>query len=690
MTFFRLARPAPLGFALALLAAAPLSAAVSIVTTSLPSATVGVFYSTGFTVSGGVQPYSWSATGNLPPGLSVSSGGSIIGTPTSAGSFSFTLSVRDAQGANASRFFTIAVSGPSLTIKTASPLPAGSTGQPYSVSFSVASGSPPYRWTAGTGLPPGLTLDANTGALSGTPAAGVFTFSVQVTDSAQATASANFSLTIAASPLTITTAPPLFTGTVGIAYSQPLSAAGGKMPYTWTIASGNTDGLTLDSATATLRGTPQAAGSFDLVVRVIDSTGASASKLFTLVVNPPVLTILVSGTLPAGAVGVPYSQKLPVAATGATPPFHWTASSLPPGLSFSGDELTISGTPTDAGTFTFTVQASDSTGHTGSRQLSLMITPPALTITTGRQLPDGSLKVRYSTSLAAIGGSQPYTWSAAGLPAGLSIDASSGVISGTPTAGGPFAIAITVSDSALTRASDRFTLNISLPPAPAVSVSGLPATANAASQYPIQVTLASAFPAPITGQAVLTFSPESGPADKTVQFASGGTTSNFSIPAGATTPAGDVPLAIQTGTVAGTIGVSIRLQAGGVDITPAPAPAVSAAIGRAAPVITDVTVTRAAGTLMLSVSGYSTSRAVTQATFTFAAVSGQTLQSAASSLRLSVEPLFSAWFQDPANGTYGSQFVLNQPFMIQGDSNAVLPQSVTLINSLGSVTYELK
>ena len=680
--------------ALALFATAPLFAQLSIPTTSIPNGTVGKPYAVGLTVSGGSAPYSWAATaGTVPPGLTVTNGGTIVGTPTVAGSYGFTVTVTDARQATAVRTLTVTIAVGSVSIAT-SALPVATANQPYSMPLVTSGGTPPYHWAAGTGFPGGLTLDPQSGVISGTPtAAGTFSFSVQVTDSVQATSTGNFTLTVNPAPLSITTVAPLFAGTVGVPYSQPFAAAGGKTPYTWSIASGNTGGLTLDSASGTLRGTPQAAGTFNFVVQVVDSAGATASASFSVVVNAPVLTIAVGSALPAGIVGAPYNQQVPVVATGGTAPYQWSlapGSSVVPGLSFDGNALTLSGTPTTAGTFSFTVQVADANRSTASKSLSVTIAPPALTITTSRQLPDGALNAAYTASVAAVGGALPYTWSATGLPAGLSIDPSTGTIAGTPTAAGNFPIAITVTDSALNHYSDRFTLNINLPTTPGVTISGLPATASPAQQYPIQVTLASTFPAPITGTAILTFSPDTGPTDQTIQFASGGTTATFSIPAGATTATSDVPLAIQTGTASGTINISIRLQAGGIDITPLPAPAVSTQISRAAPVITSVQLTRSSGSINVVVSGYSTAREVVQATFAFGASSGQTLQSTASSVSVSVETLFGNWFQNPANSAYGTQFVMTQPFTIQGDPNAVLLQSVTLMNRVGSVTYQVQ
>ena len=679
-----------------LLIALPLLAQ-TITTSSLPPATVGQLYAVGLSAVGGAQPYTWSYTGNLPPGLTLSSGGTIAGYPTTPGIYAFTVTVRDASQGSSQRTLSIAVAGGSgtstLSITTSSPLPSATAGQSYSASLTATGGVPPYQWLVGTGFPAGLTLNSQTGSISGTPSsAGTFNFAIQVTDAAKATATGSFTLTVNPTPVLITTVPPLFAGTVGVPYSQPFSASGGKLPYTWAVLSGNTGGLTLDSSTGVLHGTPQTAGTFTFVVQVSDATGAANAGTFSVVVNAPVLTIAVAGSLAPGKVGVPYVQLLPVTATGGTPPYQWSLAngSAVPWMNFDPNGPTVSGTPTAAGTFSFTVQVTDANQQTATRALSIVINSPSLTITTSRQLPDGSLNVPYTATVAALGGAPPYTWSATGLPTGLSMNSSTGAIAGTPTAAGNFGVAITVSDSALANAADRFTLNIKLPPAPAITASGLPATAAPATQYPIQLTLASAFPAPITGQAILTFSPDTGPADQTVQFASGGTIANFSVPTGTTAAVSDVPLAIQTGTTSGTINISFRLQAGGIDITPVPAPAISSQIPKAAPVITSVQVTRSSGNLSIIVSGYSTAREIVQATFNFAAASGQTLQSSASAITISVETLFSNWFQNPANSPYGTQFVLTQPFSVQGDANAVVPQSVTFTNRVGSTTQSIQ
>ena len=576
----------------------------------------------------------------------------------------------------------------SLTITTTSPLPAATVGQAYKVTFTASGGTPPYQWAAPQGLPTGLTLDTKTGILSGKPASsGVFSqISIQVIDSAQNGATGSFSLTINPAPLTITTVPPLFTGIVGTLYVQTFSASGGVGAYRWSIVSGDTGDLKLDPVSGTLQGTPQIAGTLSFTIRVTDNAGTQVSQAFTVTINPPTLGITTSAALPGGAVGTAYSQKF--SAVGGTPPYTWslTQGSVP-GLTFSVSQATLSGTPTTAGSYTFTLQAADSGGLTATRAFSVTIAPAALTITSATQLPDANLGAPYSFHLAASGGVPPYTWSANGLPAGLSLDAASGLISGVINAAGALSFTIRVVDSASANATNLFHLNVSLPALPSIQISGLPTNADPAQQFGLQIFLGSAFPVALSGQAILTFTPDSGNGDGTVQFAGGGTTSTFTVAAGTTAATSTPSLALQTGTVAGTITVSLRLQAGGLDVTPSPAPAATTHINRAAPVVQKATLTRTSGGFNIVITGFSTAREVTQAVYSFTAASGQTLQT--SQVTIPLDTLFGSWYQDPANTVYGSQFVLTQPFSIQGDANSVIPQNVTLTNRVGSVTANI-
>jgi hypothetical protein len=152
-----------------------------VTTLALPSGIVATPCSQSLSATGGVQPYSWSLTsGNLPPGLGLSSAGVIFGTPTEAGSFSFTVQVSDSTSPaqTATRMLTLQIVEP-LAITTTSPLPAGTVGTAYSITFTAQGGTPPYAWQSLGSLPPGLRLNRMTGVLSGTPTkAGAFTLTI--------------------------------------------------------------------------------------------------------------------------------------------------------------------------------------------------------------------------------------------------------------------------------------------------------------------------------------------------------------------------------------------------------------------------------------------------------------------------------------------------------------------------------
>jgi hypothetical protein len=552
------------------------------------------------------------------------------------------------------------------------------------VALVATGGTEPYSWVATAGLPPGLTINASTGLISGTPTtAGLFNFGVQVSDSKQL-AARGYALTINPAPLTITTVPPLFNGIVGTPYSQTFSASGGVKPYAWSILSGDTGNLKLDPGSGTLQGTPQAAGTLTFTLQVADNAGARASSTFSLTITPPTLTIITAASLPAGTVGINYSQTFAV--VGGTPPYTWSLNSdAVPGLTFDPNQATLTGTPTTPGNFTLVLQARDSGGLTTTRSFSISINAATLTITSPTQLPESILGAQYSYQMTASGGVPPYTWTANGLPDGLSIDSNSGLIAGSVAAAGTFSFAVRVIDTARLSVANQFRININLPSVPSVNISGLPAVVDPMQQYSLQIGLSAPFPVPLSGQAILNFSPDVGGGDGTIQFATGGTTANFSILPGTTTAT--APLAFQSGTVAGTINISLRLQAGGLDVTPPSAPAVTAHLEQAAPVIQNATVSKTSNSITIQIAGYSTAREVTQAVVTFSAASGQTLQ--VSQITLPVDSLFGAWYQNTANNAYGSQFILTQPFSIQGDAGAVLPQSVSLTNRKGTATFKL-
>ena len=205
-------------------------------------------------------------------------------------------------------------------------------------------------------------------------------------------------------------------------YSATVAATGGTTPYTWS-ATGLPANLTINSSTGAISGTPTAAGTSSVTVTVTDATSPthlSASSTLSLTIGPAFS--ITTASLPAGSAGVDYSAT--VAGVGGTTPYTWSATGLPANLTINPTTGAISGVPAASGTSTVHVTLTDSTTPTHmsvSKDLTLTI-GTGLAITT-TFLPGGFSGFAYSTTVAATGGTLPYSWTATGLPAGVTIDA---------------------------------------------------------------------------------------------------------------------------------------------------------------------------------------------------------------------------------------------------------------------------
>jgi uncharacterized protein YhjY with autotransporter beta-barrel domain len=370
-----------------------------------------------------------------------------------------------------------------VTVGPAS-LPAATAGSAYSQTLSASGGTAPYTFgvSAGT-LPAGLSLDA-AGVLSGTPTgSGSFNFTATATDSGGSPTSGNrvYTLTVASPTLTLP-ATTLAGGTAGQAYTAAINqATGGIAPYTYTLSAGALPaGVTVNSATGTLSGTPTVAGTYAFTLSATDSTtgtAGQASQSYSLSIVSPTLSIAPS-TLPAGAVGTAYSQTL--SASGGTAPYSYalSAGALPGGLMLTAGGM-LSGTPSVAGSFAFTVTATDSTAGVAAQAsyaYTLNIASPTLAIAPAT-LAAGTVGTAYSQSLSASGGTAPYSYSvsAGTLPTGLTLTAA-GVLAGTPTAAGSSAFTISVTDAGSVSAAQAYTLAIASAVSAPVAVNDTGAT----------------------------------------------------------------------------------------------------------------------------------------------------------------------------------------------------------------------
>ena len=246
----------------------------------LPNGAEGSVYRETLTASGD-PPYRWEiSAGNLPSGMQIDEDrGILLGTPSESGTFNFTVSVR------AGGFFPgqgqILYSLTILEELTAdTTVPNARVGQAYDHTFVAAGGVPPYQYAL-IGLPGGLTFDAQTATISGTPLVDKTSINLQltVTDSGdpQQTVQNAIQLTVKPQPIAITT-DALPDGQVGIYYSTTVQAENGASPYTWTITAGilpagatSQQNVRLDATTGVISGTPAESGTFAINVKVTDS-----------------------------------------------------------------------------------------------------------------------------------------------------------------------------------------------------------------------------------------------------------------------------------------------------------------------------------------------------------------------------------------------------------------------------------
>jgi hypothetical protein len=334
----------------------PVSPPPTITTTSLPAGDVGTFYSQTLTKTG--QPGTWSRTsGSLPGGLSLSSStGKISGTPTTGGTFSFTVRYTESSpySGTVSKALSIKVNtGP---VVTTSSLPDGKRGVAYSTTLTKTGAA--GTWSA-LHLPSGVTLDPNTGAISGTPVVeGDFTVAVTFTETTSGKkAYASLPLHIATSPPPVITTTTLPDGVKNSAspYSATLQETSDSgLSGVWSVTQGALPpGITLDASTGALSGTPTASDDYQFTVTFTETAAqTSDSQALVLHVSPaansPVIT---TTTLPNGTVGVAYSATVAGNSLGT-----WSITKFAPNwLSINGLSGQLTGTPSQPGDYTFQV-----------------------------------------------------------------------------------------------------------------------------------------------------------------------------------------------------------------------------------------------------------------------------------------------------------------------------------------------
>ena len=366
---------------------------------------------------------------------------------------------------------TLTININSALVITTTSLPNGTVNTAYSATLASTGGTGTVKWTLASGtLPTGLTL-TTAGLLSGKPSAfGTFTFTLAATDAASTpnVVTQSYTVTILPQPPVITTTS-LPNGIVGTAYSQQLMYTGGNGTASFAITAGSlpsSSGLTL-SSTGLISGTPSVASagmtySFSVAVTVGSQTSAPVALTLTIAALPAVSTT----TLPSGNIGIPYSKQLTfTGGNGGAVSWAIVSGSLPAGsgLTLSASGL-LSGTPTTATTYSFSVAVTVGGQTSAAQALTLVVNS---LIVTSSAAATGEAGLPFSFRLTAAGGTGPYTWSLASgsatLPAPLTLNPTTGLISGTPAtaAGSPFTgIVVQATDSLGATATQAMTFTI--------------------------------------------------------------------------------------------------------------------------------------------------------------------------------------------------------------------------------------
>jgi len=424
---------------------------------ALPAGLAGQPYSGKLQATGGTPPYTWSTSLLGIAGLNLAADGTISGNPSSIGTFIPSFTVTDAANRKTTAGMEIDIYGP-FVFTTPATLPSQNIALPSWFYISANGGKGPYtyRLASGSVMPPGLTFadSGGVGLIQGTPTTpGTYSFTVEVTDtySPPERISQLFTLDVLNGlVLPQTTLPD---AVKSLAYQEQIQPAGGTPPYHFVLGqfSSMPPGLTLNTATGKISGTPTTIGDSYLVVLITDSapTPVTINPLVTLHVQPP-LSIQTT-SLPDYARGLNYSSTLNIVGGRAPYTAQLVSGALPDGLALSASPYPTSfymtGSPTKDGLFSFTVQISDSYEVPNTVKQAYQIRISDQMSLTGPQLDQILYNQNYSKNFPVTGGFPPYKWSIDVAPAGLNFDTSTGTLSGIPKSVGTFLSVINAQDS---------------------------------------------------------------------------------------------------------------------------------------------------------------------------------------------------------------------------------------------------
>ena len=301
-----------------------------------------------------------------------------------------------------------------------------------SINYQISASNSPAYYTA-AGLPSGLTLNSTTGKITGVPVAtGTSVMAISAGNDGGADTD-NLTMIVIPQSQVITSAPGI-TGTGGSAFSYQITANNSPTSYT---ATGLPDGMSVNTSTGLISGTPTATGTFNANISAGSLSGTGSSVLI-LTILPPAAPFITNATITTGTIGTAFNFQI----MADSYPTSYGANGLPNALTIDTSSGLISGTPTATGTFNAGISATNAIG-TGTASLMIAIVPPP-PIITSPAASTGTNGIAFSYQITAT--NNPRSYGASGLPVGLAVNPATGLITGTPTISGSFTALIIASN----------------------------------------------------------------------------------------------------------------------------------------------------------------------------------------------------------------------------------------------------
>ncbi len=407
--------------------------------------------------TGGTAPLTYALT-NLPDGLRFDAGTrTLSGTPGTAAITELTYTVTDANGASTSQTFMVTVND-SLAL-------TAPDDQSYTVDTAItdlvlleASGGTGTLTYTLTGLPTGLTFTAASRTLSGTPTAAASTvLTYTVTDANGASTSQTFTVTVNDGLVLTTAGDQGYTLGTTITELELPEATGGTAPLTYALTDPPA-GLTFNSASRRLTGTPGTAAITELTYTVTDANDASTSQTFMVTVNDSLA--LTAPDDQSYTVDTAITDLVLLEASGGTGTLTYTLTGLPTGLTFTAASRTLSGTPTAAASTVLTYTVTDTNDATASQTFTVTVNDGLVLTTAGDQGYTLGTTITELELPAATGGTAPLTYALTNLPDGLRFDAGTRTLSGTPGTAAITELTYTVTDANGASTSQTFMVTV--------------------------------------------------------------------------------------------------------------------------------------------------------------------------------------------------------------------------------------